>query len=272
MIYEIHYSHSEMELPVRLKLLGIGHLQEPVNRPNGIALSQWFYCTKGKGEFFIGGQRSVVSKGQGLLILPSIGHRYRAVTDDWTMDFAAFDGKLHTELLQALGMRESGVYQISDPQLFPKYIRELDEIRKSDRKGKQMAYSEKCYAFLLGMGSACFHMTDSQLLEGNELIRTLIVFMEKNYSRPITLNDLSELTGYTGEYLCSVFKKAMRQTIMQYLNRLRISRARILLAQFPEKKIFEIAGMCGFESPSYFGAVFKKEAGVTPEQFRRGIS
>lgn len=43
---------------------------------------------------------------------------------------------------------------------------------------------------------------------------------------------------------------------MQYLQTVRISRARIFLIQYPEKHVAEIAHMCGFESPSCFGKVF----------------
>lgn len=68
---------------------------------------------------------------------------------------------------------------------------------------------------------------------------------------------------------CAIFKKSMGQTIMHYLKTLRISRARIFLHQYPEKKTLEIAEMCGFQSPSYFGKVFKEEVGVTPEMYRK---
>ncbi|MFR5703164.1 MAG: helix-turn-helix domain-containing protein [Eubacterium ramulus] len=37
------------------------------------------------------------------------------------------------------------------------------------------------------------------------------------------------------------------------------------------KKIAEISKKCGFESPSYFGAVFRKHRGMTPDTYRKWI-
>ena len=61
-------------------------------------------------------------------------------------------------------------------------------------------------------------------------------------------------------------QKEMGLTIMQYLTEIRIGHARHLLTLHPEKKVLEIGKMCGFESPSYFGKIFKKEVGMTPEK------
>ena len=56
---------------------------------------------------------------------------------------------------------------------------------------------------------------------------------------------------------------------MHYLLMLRISHAKIYLIQYPDKKVTEISKMCGFESPSYFGKLFRREVGMTPEQYRK---
>lgn len=66
-------------------------------------------------------------------------------------------------------------------------------------------------------------------------------------------------------------REVMQQTIMHYLLTIRISRAREFLIRFPDKKVLEIAKMCGFESPSYFGKKFKLETGMTPDTFRKKL-
>ena len=67
----------------------------------------------------------------------------------------------------------------------------------------------------------------------------------------------------------AVFKQILGQTIVQYLQTVRITHARIFLIQYPEKQISEIASLCGFENSSYFGKVFRKICGCSPDQFRR---
>ena len=100
------------------------------------------------------------------------------------------------------------------------------------------------------------------------MIQNIINYLEENYQGSVSLDDISCNVRLSKEYICALFKQAMHQTIMRYLIKIRISRARIYLLQYPEKRVLEIARMCGFESPSYFGKVFKNEVGVTPDQYR----
>jgi len=108
-------------------------------------------------------------------------------------------------------------------------------------------------------------------VDADDLITAVIFYMEQHYGRDISLDELAELVGLSKEYLCTLFKKTMKQTVMQYLLTIRISQARTLLIRFPEKKVQEIAKLCGFESPSYFGKKFKQETGMTPDAFRKKL-
>lgn len=258
------------DLPINLRLLGISHRQEPINRPAGLALYQWFLCVKGKGEFISDHQRSVVSEGQGLLIYPDIPHIYRSLSEDWTVHFAGFDGPVCSSLLHSLSMVSSGVYHIPHPDIFKNAIERFYRIYVSGNpSSKGESLSVECYRFLLGLSRDIKYLSPSELVPENETLRIALDYLEKNFSRPVTLTDLSDITGLAKEYLCSVFKKEMDQTIMHYLLMLRISHAKIYLIQYPDKKVTEISKMCGFESPSYFGKLFRREVGMTPEQYRK---
>ena len=96
-------------------------------------------------------------------------------------------------------------------------------------------------------------------------------YLQKEFGRTITLDELSAVVGLSKEYMCSYFKKKMNKTIMQVLCDIRIMNACVMLNRFPDKKIAEISKKCGFESPSYFGAVFRKHRGMTPDTYRKWI-
>lgn len=258
-------------LPLSLNMLGINHRQEPINRPSGISLYQWFLCVKGSGEFILNHQRSVISEGQGLLIHPDIPHIYRSLSSDWTVDFIGFSGAVCPDLLFSLSMNESGVYHLAHPEVFheavSQFYRSYQDNFYSDLR--DIILSSECYSFLLRLSREIAYLAPSDLARENRILRTVLKYLEQNYFRPVSLYDLADITGLTREYLCSLFKKEMNQTIMHYLLMLRISHARICLVQFPDKKIAEISKMCGFESPSYFGSIFRREVGMTPDQFRK---
>ena len=61
----------------------------------------------------------------------------------------------------------------------------------------------------------------------------------------------------------------MGQTIVRFLTSIRLGYAKELLEEYPDKKACEVAKLCGYESASYFGKVFKENIGVTPDEYRR---
>ena len=138
-------------------------------------------------------------------------------------------------------------------------------------KHKKAAYSKVCYSLLLDLSSCIKHINTSVPVQENRLVQQIIAYLEENYAKPVSLDDIARYVKLSKEYMCTLFKQCMQQSIMHYLQSVRISRARIFLLQYPEKKVLDIAKMCGFESPSYFGKIFKKEIGVTPENYRNSI-
>ncbi len=64
------------------------------------------------------------------------------------------------------------------------------------------------------------------------------------------------------------FKQEMNKTIHQVIHEEKLARATYML-KFTEISTQEIANVCGYPSLQYFYAVFKKEFGKTPKEFRQ---
>ena len=71
-------------------------------------------------------------------------------------------------------------------------------------------------------------------------------------------------------YLSHQFKDNTGFTFVEFLTKVKISRALHLL-KHTNYSIAEIANACGFETPTYFGVVFKKKLHMTPLQYRTWI-
>jgi len=69
-------------------------------------------------------------------------------------------------------------------------------------------------------------------------------------------------------HFSSLFKKSTGLTYLNYVNQLRIQKAKELLL-VPETKIYEVADQVGFVSLPYFNRVFKQLVGTTPLEFRK---
>jgi AraC-like DNA-binding protein len=71
----------------------------------------------------------------------------------------------------------------------------------------------------------------------------------------------------TPNHLGAVIKKASGLTIMQWLNRHTIQKAKVLL-RYSDLPIWEIAERMNFANPSFFSKFFKQQTGMTPGDYR----
>lgn len=93
-------------------------------------------------------------------------------------------------------------------------------------------------------------------------------FIHQNYTRDISREDIASSVFLTPDYLSKIFKTQTGVHIKDYINDLRIKKAKELLLQ-SSLSISEISSRTGFESFSYFSTVFKKATGDTPFSFRK---
>ena len=94
--------------------------------------------------------------------------------------------------------------------------------------------------------------------------KTISEFLEKNYMKRISLDDLSNLTGLSKYYLLRSFTKQKGISPYSYLEMIRIDRAKKLLEQ--GELPIDVVLMTGFTDQSHFSNFFKKFIGLTPKQ------
>lgn len=102
----------------------------------------------------------------------------------------------------------------------------------------------------------------------NFSVKGMMHFIKCNYSKNITIHDISESVYLSASYACRIFKKKTGVSIMSYLEQVRIEKARVLLESH-NYQIEEIAKKLGFSDSSYFTKVFKKIVNITPTQYRK---
>lgn len=101
-------------------------------------------------------------------------------------------------------------------------------------------------------------------------IKPVLEFIEANYSRGLSLEDLAAVAGMNPKYFCRVFRSLTHHSPVDYLNFYRIEQAAHMLDS-TELSVTEVGNRCGFWESSYFTKVFHKYKGVTPVQYRKNI-
>lgn len=97
---------------------------------------------------------------------------------------------------------------------------------------------------------------------GEKYVKTVIQYLSEHCSQNISLNDLAQLCGVSKYHLVREFKRYTNQSVLNFLNTLRCKNAEVYLKQ--GCSVTETAGLCGFESISYFSRTYKKYMGISP--------
>lgn len=116
------------------------------------------------------------------------------------------------------------------------------------------------HSFDLGQGK-------SEDTKENNRTKAVIAFLEQNFARNFTANELEDAMGFTYKYIGTLFKNRTGMSIKDYQRMLRIRKAVRLLCE-TELPIAEIANETGFYDAFYFSKIFKREEGISPLKFR----
>lgn len=129
--------------------------------------------------------------------------------------------------------------------------------------------SVNCYQVLLQFAD----VPDGQKLLSDPLylryVAPVIEEIETCYSLPLTVAQLSRQVFVTPQYLSRLFQRFLGCSVYEYLMTCRINRAKELLLTAPRMEVQEIAAQTGFSDPSHFIAMFRKNTGRTPLEFRK---
>lgn len=97
-------------------------------------------------------------------------------------------------------------------------------------------------------------------------------YMESHYrDSNISLDLIAKELEISKYHLCKEFKNRFDVSPGQFLKELRLQEAVRLLKEKKEYSIEQIARSTGYATSSYFGKVFKKNFGMTPDEFRKKI-
>ncbi len=99
-------------------------------------------------------------------------------------------------------------------------------------------------------------------------LEPVIKYVHEHYNTEISLADMSKLLGISEYHFCRLWKGAVGESFIDYLNFVRVSKADKLL-RTTERSVLDVALDTGFSSLSYFNRVFKKFRYCSPTVYRK---
>lgn len=124
---------------------------------------------------------------------------------------------------------------------------------------------------ILGGVSAALHVQNGQSRCYNPHVRKALDYIEANYMFSISTEDIAAAAGVHVGHLHRIFPEETGMTIGEYLTHLRIEKAKKLLMHTDISNA-SIASRTGISSQQYFCRMFKKETGMSPQEYRRSYA
>lgn len=109
------------------------------------------------------------------------------------------------------------------------------------------------------------------LLESGDVSRIYVnkavQYIQAHYKENLSLDSVANEIELSSPYLSSLFSRILGTTFINYVQSVRIQKAKELLCG-TTMKVYEIAYCIGYDDEKYFSQVFRKTEGITPSQFR----
>ncbi|MNY04657.1 HTH-type transcriptional regulator YesS [compost metagenome] len=102
----------------------------------------------------------------------------------------------------------------------------------------------------------------------DHIIQFVYDYLENNYDKDITLDVVADKLNISRSYLSSYFKEKTGTNFVDYVNSVRIDKAKKLLLS-PDIRIQDAAQFVGYQNINSFNRMFKKFTGFTPSEFRK---
>lgn len=93
-------------------------------------------------------------------------------------------------------------------------------------------------------------------------------YIDKHFAEVITLELIAEKLHISPVHLSVVFKRETGTNYSKYLAGVRVEKSKEFLKQ-PHMNLSQVANAVGYDSPTYFGNLFRKYTGLRPSEYRR---
>lgn len=110
-------------------------------------------------------------------------------------------------------------------------------------------------------------ISEQETTSRNTTITRIKELVENEYQKPLSMKYIAEKVYINHVYLGQLFKKETGMSLNDYINKVRINKAKKLLRN-SNSMIYQIAEQVGFSDSQYFSLVFKKLVGLSPKQYK----
>lgn len=231
------------------------------------------YIQNGKGIFQINGETYELSKGQGFVICPNTLVYYKADENEpWEYTWIGFYGANSHELLMQCGLLgASPVFETPNAEFIYKYLHEM--LNSDDINHSRDTYLKGYFYLILSkhieqMGNKKEATKPAEMKD--IYIKNAVDFIERNYDKKITVENIADYVGIDSKYLWKLFNLTYGISPVKVLLNKRVHKACELLKN-PALSIADVSRSVGYADALQFSKMFKKVKGISPRNYKNSL-
>ena len=199
-----------------------------------------------------------------------IGAQYYCITSELDTFVSSNLDVCDRQFLQLRNQKTRIDNHIEDQELFDLLLKvvEIEKEKKPYYEVTMRGYMMLCLGKMLEKYGYKNEGKPLQKSVSDRLIDEVINYITEHYEENLSSQILAEHFGFSLSYFCRYFKKETGETVTDYINSVRLSKA-ILLLDNTAYSMTEIAETVGYTSLNYFNNKFKEATGVTPLWYRK---
>ena len=221
------------------------------------------YIESGTMEILLDGKYQIAREGSAVLINCYKPHAYRSL-EGCTALWIHFDGKMAKSYYKEVVKEKGHIIAMGKGSSLPVSLnRILSSFENPSIGMKEASTSILINNILLEL---CL-LDQSVEPSSKDAIKKATSYIQENFDREISLDELASIAGFSPYYFSRKFKSETGLTPHQFLLSTRIDAAKYNLSN-TNMTIKEIANSCGFEDESAFCYCFRKRVGCAPGKFK----
>lgn len=238
------------------------------------------YVLSGSCSYSIGGGTYHVKKGDVLVFDPDVPHGKTVRPGEEIMELHIGFGNIFVEGLpknHLVAEGSSPVFNLQEyEQSFLSCCSDICTVQENNAPGCELMIKVHAMRFIVLFLQATRTQTRSsnRSLTGFDssekavIVNTLMKYLNENYMRQISLETISKSIYLSPAYISKVFKEEIGESPINYLIKIRLSKARELLME-GGRSIKSVARAVGYEDAYYFSKLYKKYNNVSPSKVKK---
>lgn len=227
------------------------------------------YTLSGQGEIEIDGVCHKVNPGQAFIVNSPSNYCYYLPksSEKWEFIFLTLYGKEIEQCWKNVKQTTNQVIRFHPESTPIQLIKKIYDEAQSKNITNAYQGSSLAYQFIMELYHSLSSM-DKLMEEWPESVISAVLVAKNYYQEDIGLDQMSEAAGLSRYHFTRLFKKTTTLTPIQYLTKIRVTKASELLLH-TKYSLDEIAELVGYKNANYLNKVFRKLTGMSPGQVRK---